>query len=146
MGGRSDLGSVPIRSASCASIVAIFADRTTEAAGKPVAARSDTATSPGQPRFAALVTITTQSSLGTPDTCGAATTRAGRRCCIGRFVKGKGTRTRSQTSQFGKGCSVGGAVPFGEGCERIVPQVVWLCPRQHHPSRFDGVCNFVTLS
>ena len=51
----------PRRWASRASMVAIFAVRTTEATGRPAMPRSSTATSPGQPRFSALVIITTQS-------------------------------------------------------------------------------------
>ena len=40
----------------------------------------------GQPRWAALVTISTQSRSGAPGASGTATTRAGRRCCTGRLV------------------------------------------------------------
>ena len=42
------------------AMVAIFAVRITDGTGKPAAARSATRTSPGQPRFSALVIMTTQ--------------------------------------------------------------------------------------
>lgn len=50
----------PIFPAAAASIVAIFAVRMTDGTGRPAEARSRTATSPGQPRFSALVIIRTQ--------------------------------------------------------------------------------------
>jgi hypothetical protein len=53
---------VPSFVASEASIVAIFAGRTTEGAGRPARESAVIATSPGQPRFSALVIMTTHMS------------------------------------------------------------------------------------
>ena len=55
---RSAWGSVPSRCASPASTVAIFAGRTIDGGGGPAARRSDMPTSSGQPRFSALVIMT----------------------------------------------------------------------------------------
>jgi hypothetical protein len=53
---------VPSFVASEASIVAIFAGRITEGAGRPARESAVIATSSGQPRFSALVIMTTHTS------------------------------------------------------------------------------------
>lgn len=75
-----------MRSASLASIVAILAVRTTEAAGSPAAPRSDTSTSPGQPRFSALVIMSAHTKPWRSWISPEGTTRAGRRSRTGRSV------------------------------------------------------------
>lgn len=92
---RCRVGTWPIRRASAAATVAILVVRISDGIGSPVAL-PETATSPGQPRFSALVIISTQSRS---DNAGAIetllisrlgsmrrTTSAGRRWRVGRSV------------------------------------------------------------
>lgn len=65
-------------------MVAIFAVRITEAAGRPAAARSCNGTSPGHPLFPALVIITTHSNPCASSMPPADTTRAGLNCRVER--------------------------------------------------------------
>jgi hypothetical protein len=67
-------------------MVAIFAVRITDATGRPAAARLFTVTSPGHPRFAALVIITTHSSPWASSMFPVDTTKAGLDCRVGRSV------------------------------------------------------------
>lgn len=84
---QSSPGSVPIRSASRLSMVAIFAGLTTEGTGRPTDRKSSAIeTSPGRPRFAALVIITTQRGSCPSPTGPRETTRAGRCCRASRSV------------------------------------------------------------
>ena len=76
----------PRRVASVASMVAILAVRTTDGTGSPAKARLFTAMSPGQPRFSALVIITTQSRPWRSSVAPVETTSAGRDCLVGRSV------------------------------------------------------------
>jgi len=131
-------GKVPIRSASLASIVAILAVRTTDAAGNPATARSDITTSPGQPRFSELVIIITHMSPCCSWMADVPTTKAGRRWRTGRSVQGNGTFTVSQASKLGIGPSIGFCIPFAERGEWIFPHFAcaagpvplkrWHCP------------------
>jgi hypothetical protein len=58
---NSGRGTLPSFAASPASMVAIFAVRITDGIGRPAIARLSIDTSPGQPRFPALVIMSTQS-------------------------------------------------------------------------------------
>lgn len=62
--------------------------RITEGTGRPAAARLFTGTSPGHPRFCALVIITTHSSPWASSRLPADTTSAGRDWRVGRSVYG----------------------------------------------------------
>jgi len=76
----TDGETLPSRIASTASIVAIFAARTTDLAGSPVAARLLRVTSLDQPRFSALVIIATHSRPWVSSIKPVETTNAGRDC------------------------------------------------------------------
>jgi hypothetical protein len=77
---------VPSFVASEASIVAIFAGRITEGAGRPARDKAVIPTSSGQPRFAALVIMTTHRRPCVSSKLGNDTTRAGRDCRVERSV------------------------------------------------------------
>ena len=93
-------GTRPSLTASDASIVAILAVRMSDGTGRPAAARSVTDTSPIQPRFFALVIITTHSSPCPSSKAPVDTTSAGRHCRVRRSVYGNGTLMTSPCSKL----------------------------------------------
>ena len=130
---RSTWGNVPSRSASRASTVAIFAGHTIDGAGSPAERRSEMPRSPRQPRFSALVIMTSYNRPCALSISPAATTSAGRRCRTGRSVVGNGTLTTSHTSKIAISPPIGLGRPLMESGEWIVDrfllclgQITWL--------------------
>ena len=85
---RPSLQTWPRRVASTAPMVAIFAVRTKEAAGRPVPSSSAGATSLRQPRLSALVIMTIHSSSRPLLALSIDTTSAGRNWRVGLLVQG----------------------------------------------------------
>jgi hypothetical protein len=74
--------------------------------GETSGAEIRNATSPGQPRFSALVIMTSHNRPCAVSISPAATTSPGRRCRTGRSVYGNGTLTMSHTSKIAIGALV----------------------------------------
>src|SRR5262245_12282755 len=102
-------------------------------------------TSPGQPRFAALVIMASQRRLCAAASSPAAITNAGRRWRTGLSVYGNGTLTMSQASKPGIAEPIGLGRPLAERGERVVRRR-FLHFGQDHPVALDSVGQLISRS
>ena len=129
-------GNAPVLRARLASTVEILAVRITHGTFRPHSAKqASSETSPGQPRLAALVIISTQSKFALPPRGLALTTNAGRSRRRGASTKGKGTQMMSPALKIVECRAVRVACPFGKGRE-VIDKRISSRPRPRHDNLF----------
>ncbi len=134
---------MPSLVASDASIVAIFAVRITDGAGSPARERVLIVTSLSQPRFSALVIITTQIKLCLCCRSGIETTRAGRDCRVDLSVYGNGTLTTSPWLKVAIRLPVRRRIPLAKRSEWVIALRDVASLHEEHSLSADFVNKFV---